>query len=152
MALRRNSVESLKDDSSSVSSGSIDGSDEESSDEDNLITVLKKQTFLKAKKPLVTEPWCRKVSKEESRKKGQLCSIPEDCPRFVLPRRPLEDEPICHRSPVSLANGYRPYILQRSKEILPAQNESLVCELVDEVQGGDPKSVHFVFCFQNLSC
>ena len=125
---RRNSVESLKDDSS-VSSGSIDGSDEDS-DED-LITVLKKLTFLKAKKPLVIEPWCRKVS-EESRKSGQLCSIPEDsasaqCPRFV----PLDEEPICHRSPVSLDNGYRPHILQQSKDTLD-QNE-LVSEIFDEI-------------------
>ena len=121
---RRNSVESLLDDSS-VSSDSIDGSDEES-DED-LITVLKKQTFLKPKKPLAIEPWCKKIS-DESRK-GGLCSIPEDGVQCSRVSFALEEEPMGHRSPVSLENGYKPH----SKETLDLHEVPLLNDVdIDE--------------------
>ncbi len=71
--------------------------------------------------PLMRRPW---VSSHRLRGSWSLCSIPEDnmAPTlFLVPRRRRnkryeededsayeEEEPIYHRSPVSLENGYRP--------------------------------------------
>ena len=57
----------------------------------------------------------KKLRSENPAEDKNLCSIPED----ASPKLSFffdQEEPICHRSPVTLANGYKPFILINEQE------------------------------------
>jgi hypothetical protein len=130
---RHNSIESVETTSEDANSSSISESseedvddDEEDSDDNNLITMLKLQLEQKNQQPRNNETSKRLRYRrdyrrplhglnhqgvEASKLQSGLCSIPEDCQARYMYATAVEDEEveaIYHRSPVTIANGYRP--------------------------------------------
>lgn len=131
---RQNSIESVKDSdpcSSSTSPTSSVASEDES-EEENLVSLLKRQSFTTSfqSNKRNSRPLMRKrinppkrsfktpqqknltpVSRPETA--VSLCSIPEDG-QTMAKSFSHEEETTFHRTPVTLANGYRPIVPEES--------------------------------------
>lgn len=108
---RQNSVESVNHNSSSEDHEELEDEDEV----DDLVSLLKGQTFTHF----------HVVKKPPSG--ANLCSIPEDAlsPRTFY----YEEEPIFHRSPVTLENGYKPVKYVTADESSDLEEEEEKCSL-----------------------